>query len=196
MNTIRLLQILQRYPLFTENDVAKILKTTPTYVRTRLYRLHAQHYIYRIEKGKYSCHEDPLMYATYIATPSYFSLCTALRYHNLTPQQPVNLSVMTAVPRKKIVLGNTTIFFVKSKHVFGYTKQRYNDIDIFMAEPEKAIVDCLLYKVPLNYVREALDEENINYVKLAEYAQRTKNISLIKRLGYLMEQKTGNDFGL
>lgn len=103
---------------------------------------------------------------------------------------------MTAVPRKKIVLGNTTIFFVKSKHLFGYSKQRYNDRDIFMAEPEKAIVDCLLHKVPLDYVREALEGENINYAKLAEHAQRTKNISLIKRLGYLLEQKTGNYFGL
>ena len=98
--------------------------------------------------------------------------------------------------KKSIKLHNTEIIFVYSKHLFGYKKERYDDFDIFMSEREKALVDSLLFKIPLSYINQALDDEEMDFKKLSEYAIKTKNKSLIKRLGYMLETEKGSSFGL
>src|SRR3989344_21954 len=194
MKTLHLLKKLERYPLFTENDVAKIVNKSPEYVRTLLYRLNRKELIRRIEKGKYTVHEDHLVFASYIITPSYFSLWTALRYYNMVQQQPTSFFVVSPVKRKEIKRLN--IRFLSTKHMFGYKKERYSDFDIFMAEPEKAIIDLLLFKVPIDDINFTLEKEDLDFNKISEYAKKTKNKSLMKRLGYLLEQKKNRSYGL
>lgn len=196
MKTIHLLEKLNKYPLFTENDIAKILNKGPKYIRTLLYRLSKQGIIKRIEKGKYTTHNDVMIFASYIITPSYLSLWTALRYYNMIQQQPYGIFVISPVPRKSIKFQNTEIIFRTTKHIFGYTKERYSDFDIFIAVPEKAIIDSLLFKLPIGDIKNILENEELDLEKLSNYAKRTKNISLIKRLGYLMEKIKSNSYGL
>lgn len=195
MNTIKLLKQLDLYPVFTEKDLLKIIKTTKKYGRTLLSRLQKKGYIYRIERGKYSLYDDPLIFSSHLAKSSYLSLWTALRYHNLTQQQPHNIFVMVKSSKRKIKLPNTTIHFIVTKQRWGYTKERYRDFDIYMAEPEKAIIDSLLAHLPLEYIAEAV-ELHQSPQKLAEYAKKTKNSSLIKRMGYLLEKYKKNAYGL
>ena len=126
--SIELLKKLGKFPLFTENDVAKIINKGRDYVKTSIYRLHKKGLITRIEKGKYSLYDDPLIFSSYITTPSYFSLWTALRYYNLTQQQPLDLFVISPISRKPIKLKNEKIFFSKTKHMYGYKKLRYEDL--------------------------------------------------------------------
>lgn len=194
METIILLKKLENFPLFAENDIAKIINKSPKYVRTLLYRLNKKKVIRRIEKGKYTVYEDTLIFASHIVNPSYLSLWTALRYYNMTQQQPTSFFVISSVKRKGI--KSSKIIFVSTKHMFGYKKERYSDFDIFIAEPEKAIIDSLLYKIPIEDINFALEKEDINFEKLSEYAKKTKNKSLIKRLGYLLEKKKNNSYGL
>lgn len=196
MKTIYLLKKLQRFPLFTQNDIAKMINKNQKYVKTLLHRLNEQGFIKRIERGKYTVHDDSLIFASHIVIPSYFSLWTALRYYNMTQQQPRRFFLMCPIKRRSIKLNDLEIVFSSTKHIFGYRKERYNDFDIFMAEPEKAIIDSLLFKIPIEDVDIALDYEEINFQKLSEYAKKTKNTSLIKRLGYLLEIKKRNSYGL
>ena len=196
MKSIELLKKLGKFPLFTENDVAKIINKGRDYVKTSLYRLHKKGLITRIEKGKYSLYDDPLIFSSYITTPSYFSLWTALRYYNLTQQQPLDLFVISPISRKPIKLKNEKIFFSKTKHVFGYKKERYEDFDIFMAEKEKAIIDSLLFKLPIQDIYYAIKTGELDLEKTVKLANKTKNKSLIKRLSYLLEKKTGKTFNL
>ncbi len=194
MKTIHLLKKLERFPLFTENDVAKTINKSPKYVRTLLYRLNKEKLIYRIEKGKYTVHDDPLIFASHVIIPSYLSLWTALRYYNMTQQQPTSFFVISPVKRKNI--KDLNIIFMSTKHMFGYKKERYSDFDIFMAEPEKAIIDSLLFKIPIEDINFALEKEDLDFKKLSNYAKKTENISLIKRLGYLLERKRNNSYRL
>ncbi|MBI4453464.1 hypothetical protein HY636_02365 [Candidatus Woesearchaeota archaeon] len=196
MRTISLLKKLEDLPLFTDNDVSKLVNKEADYVKTLLYRLRKQGLIKRIEKGKYTTHDDPMIFSTHLMYPSYLSLWTALRYFNMTQQQPMDLFVMTPIKRKDINYQNKRIRFIKTKQMFGYRKERYFDFDVFIAEKEKAIIDSMLYKIPLVDIIYALDAEEINFEKLVEYAKKTKNISLIKRVGYILETKTGKSFGL
>lgn len=195
MNTIKLLKHLDQYPVFTEKEVFTLIKTTKKYARTLLSRMQKKKYIYRIERGKYSLYDDPLIFSSHLTKTSYLSLWTALRYHNLTQQQPQNVFVMVKSPKRKIKLPNTAINFIVTKQLWGYKKERYRDFDIFMAEPEKAIIDSLLAHLPLEYIAEAVELHQAPQ-KLAEYAQKTKNSSLIKRTGYLLEKYKKNTYGL
>ena len=196
MKSIELLKRLERYPLFTENDVAKIVNKSPKYVRTLLYRLHQRGHIKRIEKGKYTLHEDPLIFSSHIAVPSYLSIWTALRYYNMTQQQPFGIFVMTPLPKQAIRLDTSEVRFISTRYMFGYKKERYNDFDIFIADREKTILDSLLFKLPLPDITHALEDTEINCQRLVGYAKKTGNKSLMKRLGYLLESTKGNSYGL
>ncbi|HLD97441.1 MAG TPA: hypothetical protein VI934_03805 [Candidatus Nanoarchaeia archaeon] len=196
MKTIELLKRLERYPVFTENDVAKVVYKSPKYVRTLLYRLHKSGHIRRIEKGKYTLHEDPLIFSSHIVLPSYLSVWTALRHYNMTEQQPFSVFVVTAVQKQPIRFGNADIRFMASKLMFGFRKERYSDFDIFIADREKTVIDSLLFKLPLPDIVHALEDSEINCQRLVEYAGKTGNKSLMKRLGYLLEKTKGNAYGL
>ena len=101
MKTINLLKKLETYPLFTENDAAKIVNKSAKYIRTLLYRLHKQGLINRIEKGKYTLYHDAMIFASYLATPSYLGLWTALRHYNMIQQQPLGIFIVSSIPKKK-----------------------------------------------------------------------------------------------
>ena len=80
--------------------------------------------------------------------------------------------------------------------MFGYKKERYEDFDIFIAEKEKTIIDALLFKLPIEDICYAVENADLDFEKLVNYAKKTKNISLMKRLGYILENKKNNSYGL
>ena len=196
MKTLQLLKRLEAYPLFTQNDVSKLVNKSSKYIKTLLSRLFKQGIIKRVERGKYSVHDDPMIFASYIATPSYLGLWTAIRHYNMTQQQPSSLFVLSPVKRKSITFQNIEIIFIKTCQMFGYNKERYFDFDIFISDREKTIIDSLLFKIPIEDVSKALENEEISFEKLADYAKKAKNKSLIKRLGYLLERNNKQTFGL
>ncbi len=189
MKTIELLKILQTYPLFTENDLSKILNKKPAYIKNSLYRIKKRNLIYQIERGKYTLYDDPLLFASSIYTPSYISLWTAFRYYNLTEQLPKTIFIMTPRSRKSLKFRNTLIKFIKTKYLFGFKKERYNNFDVFIAEPEKAVIDSLLSKkIPLDEIINVIKTKKLNIKKLIKYAVNVKNKALSKRLGFIMEE--------
>lgn len=193
MNALTLLQHLKAYPLFTFNEFVRLTRKSAPYCRTSLYRLKKRKLIFEIEKGKYTVHEDPLVFSSHILSPSYISFWTALRFYNLTEQLPLTIMIASPKSKKKISFRHTTIAFYKTKHLWGYTKMRYSKFDIFVADAEKSIIDCLLSQsVPFAEIFKALSSPDIAIEKLKAYALKTKNRSLIKRVGYLLEKRGCN----
>jgi len=193
MKKIELIRMLEKYPLFTFNEFVRITGNGVKYCRTHIYRLKKEKLIFEIEKGKYTVHENPFLFASLISFPSYISFWTALRFYNLTDQLPIHIMIASKKSRKEIDFLGTKIKFYKIKHFWGYNKTRYEKFDIFMAEPEKCLVDSILMKlVPLNEIAKAIGSKEINLNKLKEFAIKTKNKSLIKRVGFLIEQNGAN----
>ncbi len=185
---IQLLKKLEEYPLFTINEFVRVTGKSPEYARTMIYRLKKEKLIYMVEKGKYSVHDDPMVFSSHIVIPSYISFWTALRFHNLTEQLPKDIMIASPKPRHEINFQGTRIRFFKTKHFWGYKKERYSGFDIFVAEKEKCIIDCLFLKnLPFDEVAKAVAKKEFDSKKMAEYAIRTKNITLMKRLGCIME---------
>lgn len=185
---IELLKRLETYPLFTFNDFVRITGISPEYARTLLYRLRKEGLIFSVAKGKYTVHDDPLIFASYIFVPSYISFWTALRFYDLTEQLPREIMLAISVYKRSIKFMGTPITFTKIREFWGYRKERYSKFEIFIAEREKCIIDSLLVKkVPLDEIFSALQSGKLNTKKLIDFAVKTKNNSLIKRLGYLLE---------
>ena len=195
MNKIELLKILENYPLFGPNDIAKILNKKPSYIKLLTKRMYDKNQIYRIERGKYTLHKDALVFASHIRIPSYLGLWTALRFNGLTTQLPKTIFVCSPVERKDIIFYDQRMKFVKAKHFWGYQKYRYENFEIFVSDNEKTLIDCLLSaRVPVDEIMSCINK--INARKLVQYAKKTKNNSLIKRVGYILETKKHNCYGL
>jgi len=188
MKKIGLLKMLERYPLFTFNEFVRVTGKTPEYSRTYLHRLKKEGLVFQVEKGKYTVFEDPMVFSSYITLPSYISFWTAIRFYNFTEQLPRDIMLASPKPKKNMVFNKKRIRFFKTKHMWGYKKQRYRDFDIFVAEKEKSIIDSLLLRnIPFSEVVKAVQTKDFDAGKLVEYAIKTKNKSLMKRLGYMME---------
>jgi len=136
-----------------------------------------------------------MIIASNIIWPSYISFWSALRYHNLTNQLPQCISVITTRARKKreIIFDHRKIIFtrVKPKYFFGFRKERYQNFDIFIAEPEKALIDSVLFKkISFTEISEMIKEnmDEIDVDLLMKYMIRIENKALIKRFGYLLEK--------
>lgn len=181
------LSSLDQFPYFT----GKMLKAFyhDNYPSTTLVRWMKKSNIRQIEKGKYTLHEDPRMYATTLITPSYCSFRSALYYYQLTNQIPLKLQLV--VKKRKKDLDDIT--FIASKHVFGYRKELFGGFDFFIAEKEKLLLDCL--EKPQEGVSidelQLLLQEKLDQKKIIFYLKKINSVVLIKRTGYLLEKNCG-----
>lgn len=181
MNAI--LEWARKRPLFTVNDLEREFGHERSYLRLKLHRMVERRDLVRVERGKFTVHDDPMIYATHIETPSFFSYWTALRCYNLTTQQPVRLHIVTRKNRGDL----DNIKFHSSKKIFGYERRSYRDLHIFVADRERLLLDCLgKSTVPVEELVELVRE--IDEAKIIQYCEEFQSRSLAKRVGYLLER--------
>lgn len=180
----RLLKALSIYPAFEVRDIASILGKSRNYAYLVAHRLKKAGAIYEIENGKYSTYQDPFSVASWVTWPSYISSWAALSYYKLTEQLPFTIHVATTRKRKTktVSYGGAKIEFIKIKptNFIGFKRINYEGKEIFIAEPEKAIVDALsFHKMSLQEAAELVhgNEGKINKTKLLKYAKTTKGLA-------------------
>jgi len=194
METLQIVKKLEEYPTFNTDTFANIIDNDETYAKVFLNRLKNRGIVKQIQRNVYTVQEDPLIIASRIIWPSYISLWAAFRYHNLTEQIPSKISVITtrSKSRKNIQMMNTTIIFEKihPSWFFGFSKIKIQDFEVFMAEPEKALIDAVLLKKISTAEIYFILKENIKDIstkKIVDYILRTKNQALAKRFGWMLE---------
>ena len=123
--------------------------------------------------------------------PAYISFWTALSLYKFTEQMPTVIFVATTKISKEIIIDNTMLKFIKllPKTFFGYEKRG----NIIIASKEKAIIDSLFLPRYAGGILEVTKCINagwgeIDKNKLIDYALKINNLSLIKRLGYIIEE--------
>lgn len=193
MNTIQVLQQLTAYPTFNVNTIATIIEKDIPYARLYITRLKQRGIVHQLQRNVYTVQNDPLIIASRISWPSYISLWTALRYHNLTEQVPHTITVVTtrAKSRKDITLLNTRIIFerVRPLYFFGFSKITIDNFEVFMAEPEKALIDALLLKkISTTEIYSILQThlKDLSSERIIQYIIKTQNQALAKRFGWIL----------
>ncbi|MCK9293327.1 MAG: hypothetical protein WCY27_04200 [archaeon] len=179
-----ILEKLKQLPFFTNKDLKFYYNIK--YPEVYIQRFKNKNKILTIEKGKYTLQDDSLIYSTVIIIPSYLSFLSALNFYGLSTQIPIKHTV--AIKHSKKNLKNIKFIRINSKYFFGYLKIKYGDFDLFIASKEKLLLDCLLYQ---NQIQVSdlfnLLKSNLDKKKIVDYLSRINNVSLIKRVGYLLE---------
>lgn len=173
-------------PLFTVNEAQRATGMRRPSLREKLSRLARRDDLRRVERGKYTAHEDPLIYATYVEVPSFLSLWSGLRFYDLTTQQPTRIQVMCATSRPDL----PEMEFFRSNAMFGYRKRPYDRFEVFVADEERLLIDCLARKqVPVTALGELVAAVDVETA--VAYVDRFGRTAVAKRLGYLLEQVRG-----
>jgi len=167
-----------RKPVFTPEDLHN--EGIPmNYSKKLLHMLAKSGRINHIERGKYTCLDDPVAVAAHITKPCYLSLWTAMSIRNLTTQVPFAVEVVTSRKRfkNKINLAGTEIIFhtVNPRMIFGYENMIWGNTRIPVANIEKIIIDAF-------FIGNISEEEILHMVKLSD-------ISLLRKYAEL----TGNE---
>lgn len=193
--------------LFTLEDAAKIYGKSNSGLHKLLFTLVKRRWLQRIEKGKYlilpleagregEWTEHEFIIASYLIEPYYIGFRSALNYYGYTEQ--VSRTVFVVSTRRKFkpaleVSGVTYRFVCMSERkFFGATKVALDGYEVNISEPEKTVVDCLdrlRYCGGISEVAKALwyGRDELDFLKMAEYARKAGNKAVNQRLGYLLE---------
>lgn len=195
MKKLELLRELEKYAVFGNKKVRELTGKGSAYTKLVVYRWKKDGLIREIERDKYTMHEDPLLIASNLTWPSYISCWAALRHHGFTEQLPATVHVITPRSRKRreITFGGAKIVFIKVKQssFFGFDKLQRDGFEIFMAEPEKALVDSVLFhQISFSEVADMARKnfKSINVGKLVDHLLKIGDSALAKRFGFLLEK--------
>ena len=156
-----------------------------------LRRLVTETIIQQLEKGKYLVtSKDPSDFeiAQFLYSPSYISFETALNYHGILSQFPIELTSATTKKRTtKTVSGKVYSYSkVSTKLYTGY----YKEGESLIAKPEKALFDQLYMIAKAIKTEEYLDEMDYSkvdrkavdkYLKLTTESFAKKIIALLEK---------------
>lgn len=195
MKKIELLRELGKTPTFNNKRVRELTGKDSRYTWLVVHRLKRERLIAQIEKDKYTVHDDPLLVASSLTWPSYVSCWAALRHHGLTEQLPTAIHVVTTRSRKRreVEFGRARIIFIRTKppYLFGFEKIKLSGLDVFMADPEKALIDSAFFRrVSFSEVADVVEKNlnSIDIMKLVDYLLKIENSALAKRFGFLLEK--------
>ena len=131
---------------------------------------------------------DEFVIASNIHFPAYVSFWSALNYYGFSDNLPKKIFLATTKYSKEI--DSFKYVYFSKKRFFGYTSIG----KMIIAKKEKAIIDSLLFpkysggikeiKLSLNNAFKILDKS-----KLIDYAIKTESKAVIRRLGFLLEEK-------
>ncbi len=195
MKAIAFLQNLRNLQktVFTIKDISKLIQKPAEYTWVFIHRLKSKGYILEAERNKYTLSKDPYEVGSNLVFPSYISFLSAYSLYGFTTQIPLNIQVVTLKPKKTIFFQGMKIKFItfQKQKIFGYSKQRFREKYLFLADKEKAIIDSLYLPeyCPLSETFEALQSKELEITKLVEYALQMDSIVTLKRLGYLLEKQ-------
>jgi predicted transcriptional regulator of viral defense system len=148
-----------------------------SYSKKLLFMLVKSGRIKRIERGKYTCLDDPISVAPFLTQPSYLSLWTAMSIRNLTDQIPFAVEIVTSRRRfrSKVNFQGTPIIFhtLEPKMMFGYENIIWKEnMRIPVALPEKIVIDAIHFgTIPEEDIMDIIKVSNCGMIE--KYAALT-----------------------
>ncbi len=196
MKTIELLEKLKAKPVFRVQDIERIAFCRREYAKLLLNRLKNRGYVKSLTKNVYTAKDDVFVIASNIITPSYISFWSASYFLGYTEQILNTVYVATTRRSKPVLFEGYRIEFVPIKYFFGYRKVRSEEGEIFVAEDEKLLIDVFLRPEKcgnFDEIRKVFEHAKIEENRVVEYLKGVGKQSVLKRVGYLLEEIRGID---
>lgn len=193
-------------PIFTVKEAKKILKEEPYLT---LYSLKEKKWILALKSGLYAIvpldigikgSEDFIVHdfviASHLVKPYFIGFWSALNYHGLSDQIPKSVFIATKKAKKPLSILSTEFVFIKltENRFMGIEKIEMEGQKINMSNINKTIADCLDHPEHSGGVEEVaraiyFSHKELDLNKIKEYALKMKNITILKRLGYILEKE-------
>lgn len=164
----------------------KVLGIPRNYIKVMLHNMARRGEVYRVRKGWYTFHRDPLVFIfTLPPNTAYYGLGFAAHLYGAWDQVP-NPEIITYVAPRKVRSGmyffmDTPIIIrkISRRMFFGYTLLKCNERLIPVSTPEKTLIDLVYYDYP--FMDEILEGllERVDREKLERMA---KNAPVRKKL--------------
>jgi predicted transcriptional regulator of viral defense system len=161
-----------------------------------LHRMLERNLIRRVQRGKFTVHEDPFAVSSQLITPSYISFLSSLYLHGKLEQSINAIFIVTPVKRAPMRVMDMDVRFVKLRPdlVFGFRKVRKGESYVSLAELEKTVVDILYLPRYARISTVAHLMREVDVQKLERYARRMGE-PVVRRAGYLLD-RAGVEHGL
>jgi predicted transcriptional regulator of viral defense system len=192
-------------PIFKTKDAKEVLGENPYLI---LHALRKKKWILAIKNGLYaivpldigikgseSFIVHDFVIASYLAKPYYIGFWSALNYHGLSDQIPTTIFIATTKPKKPLDIINSRFVFVQlSKNKFiGIEKIGIESHVIHVSDKNKTITDCLDHPEHgggIDEIAKAIyfNHEELDFRRMREYALKMRNVTIFKRLGYILEK--------
>ena len=190
--------------IFTADDAKAIAGDD---AKTLLFHLAKKKWILQLKRGLYAL--VPLdigikgadsfiihnfVIAANLVEPYYIGFWSALNHYGFSDQIPNATFIATTMARKPISILNSEYVFVQlnGKKFVGITETEIEGKKIRISDREKTIADCLdhpEYAGGIDEVARAIffSAEEIDFAKVREYGLKMGNMTLFKRLGYILQ---------
>jgi len=163
--------------LFTPQDLANLLGASEISRRFLVTRAVKRGDILKLRRGLYALTSPPppdLQVANALYRPSYVSFGFALSFYHLIPEAAY--AVTSATPRGTSsfnTLGKRFVYHHLRPRAFtGYRAERVQNRTVWIAEPEKAIVDALYFALLGKLGRpERMDTSGLSQAKMRAFAR-------------------------
>ena len=190
--------------IFTIEDAKAIIGEN---AKNSIYNLVRKKWILKLKRGLYTI--VPLdigvkgadsfvmhnfVIASKLVEPYYIGYWSALNFYGFSDQIPQATFIGTTKAKKGLLILETSYLFVqiKKSSLFGIKDIKIEEERIKISDKNKTISDCLNHPEHGGGIDEvarsiyfSIEEIDIN--KIVKYARKTGNITIIKRLGYILD---------
>lgn len=189
-----------KYYIFSHEDIMSFYPDEKKQViKTMIYRWKKKGWVYSLKRGLYELTYPkdftvPDMHiANKLYNPSYVSLETALSNYSIIPEVSMAVTSITTKPTRRFKNKHGLFIYrtINPDFFKGYYVQKHGTFDIFIAEPEKALIDYFYFKTyrnkKINLKDERLDKyalARLNRKKINKYA-KLYGINLKEYYAYL-----------
>jgi predicted transcriptional regulator of viral defense system len=132
--------------------------------------------------------------ASHLVEPYYIGYWSALNHYGFSEQIPRTTFVATTKPKMPLKILDADYYFVKidRKKFFAFNETEIQDWRVNISSPEKTIVDCLdhpEHSGGIDEVAKAIyfNHEETDLKEIYGLAERMGNMTILKRLGYILE---------
>ena len=168
---IRDLAIASGRAVYSVQQLSNLISKPRTVATVYLSRLVKKKLATKVMKGTVSFVDDQFVIATQLVEPSYISLNSAMLFHRLIQQVPNRIECVTSKNSLKYENIKAVYHKIPKDLFFGYERHSKTSSYVFVAEPEKAIIDGIYLNL---YGREDLNEllPKVNRTRLLELSKR------------------------
>lgn len=174
--------------LFSPQDLRHLLRGSEVSLRFLLTRAGKRGDVLKLRRELYALPDrlpSEMEIANALLRPSYVSFQYALAYYHLIPESVYEVtSATTRATRRFDVLGRVFVYrHVKPTAFTGYRPQKVHGRTVWIAEPEKALVDSLyLASLGLLALPERLEVARLNADRLTALARLFERPVLLERV--------------